>query len=241
MPLPKLDVPTYEMELLSTGETIEYRPFLVKEEKILFMALEGGDNTEMGSAMNQILTNCVTGDINIDELPLFELEHILLRIRSKSVSDQANVVYSCQEEHEGRSCENPVELNIDLKEVNLEESENHSNEIFLTENIGILMKYPKLDLMNMNIDIENQNTDDMFRIIEDCVDCVFDSENTYDMNDYSAKEKTEFFDSLTQEQFTSIRDFFDTIPKLRFRDDYTCSKCGYKGEFILEGLENFFV
>jgi len=241
MPLPKLAVPTYEMELLSTGDTIEYRPFLVKEEKILFMALEGGDNTEMGRAMKQVISNCVTDKINIDDLPLFELENILLRIRSKSVGDQADISYSCQEIIENNPCGNKVDLSVDLNKVELEESEDHSNEIFLTDNIGILMRYPKLDLMNMSINLDNQDTEDMFRIIESCIECIFDDENTYVMNDYKEEEKTEYFESLTQGQFTLIRNFFDTIPKLRFRDDYKCDKCGYTGELILEGLENFFV
>ena len=126
-------------------------------------------------------------------------------------------------------------------QVKLEESKDHSNEIFLTDNIGILMRYPKLDLMNMSINLDNQDTEDMFRIIESCIECVFDDKNTYDMNDYKEDEKTEFFESLTQGQFTKIRNFFDTIPKLRFKDRYKCDKCGYDGELILEGLENFFV
>tara|TARA_Y100000310_G_scaffold309646_1_gene353974 strand:+ start:762 stop:1484 length:723 start_codon:yes stop_codon:yes gene_type:complete len=240
MPLPKLDVPTYEMNLTS-GDTITYRPFLVKEEKILFMALEGESTNEMGRAMKQIITNCVTEDINIDDLPLFELENVLLKIRSKSVSEKAEVAYLCQETHENEVCNNRIELNVDLNDVELEINEDHTNEILLTDNVGILMRYPKLDLMDREINLDNQNTDDIFRIIEGCVECVFDEENTYTMDDYSEDERTEFFESLTQEQFTSIRGFFDTIPKLRFRDVYECDKCGKESELVLEGLENFFV
>jgi hypothetical protein len=238
MPLPKLDVPTYEMELTS-GDTITYRPFLVKEEKILFMALEGESNTEMGRAMKQVITNCVTDDLNIDELPLYELENILLKIRSKSVGEVTEVAYLCQQEHEDEICGNQVDLKINLNDVELEIIDDHTNEILLTENIGILMKYPKLDLMNRDIDMTDTN--ETFRIIESCVECVFDDENTYTMDDYSEDERTEFFESLTQAQFTKIREFFETIPKLRFRDDYVCSKCGHEGELLLEGIDNFFV
>ena len=202
MPLPKLDVPTYEMELTS-GDTITYRPFLVKEEKILFMALEGESPNEMGRAMKQIITNCVTETINIDNLPLFELENILLKIRSKSVGEKAEIAYLCQETHEDEVCNNRIELNVDLNDVELEIIENHTKEILLTDTIGILMRYPKLDLMDRNIDLTD--TDETFRIIESCVEFVFDEESTYAMDDYSEDERTEFFESLTQEQFTSIR------------------------------------
>ena len=238
MPLPKLDVTTYEMELTS-GDTITYRPFLVKEEKILFMALEGESPNEMGRAMKQIITNCVTETINIDNLPLFELENILLKIRSKSVGEKAEIAYLCQETHEDEVCNNRIELNVDLNDVELEIIENHTKEILLTDTIGILMRYPKLDLMDRNIDLTD--TDETFRIIESCVEFVFDEESTYAMDDYSEDERTEFFESLTQEQFTSIREFFDTIPRLRFRDIYECDKCGNESELVMEGLENFFV
>ena len=238
MPLPKLDVPTYEMEL-SSGDTIPYRPFLVKEEKILFMALEGEYPNEMGRAMKQIKTNCVTETINIDNLPLFELENILLKIRSKSVGEKAEIAYLCQETHEDEVCNNRIELNVDLNDVELEIIENHTKEILLTDTIGILMRYPKLDLMDRNIGLTD--TDETFRIIESCVEFVFDEESTYAMDDYSEDERTEFFESLTQEQFTSIREFFDTIPRLRFRDIYECDKCGNESELVMEGLENFFV
>ena len=136
---------------LTSGDTITYRPFLVKEEKILFMALEGESPNEMGRAMKQIITNCVTETINIDNLPLFELENILLKIRSKSVGEKAEIAYLCQETHEDEVCNNRIELNVDLNDVELEIIENHTKEILLTDTIGILMRYPKLDLIDRNI------------------------------------------------------------------------------------------
>ena len=232
MPLPKLDVPTYELDLISIDKKITYRPFLVKEEKILMVAMEGEDQKEIVRAMKQVISNCILEEINIDTLPLFELEHILLNLRSKSVGEQTTISIICQ------SCETSIPLKIDLNKVKIKQDKKHTKEIQITENIGIMMKYPKLDLMLDEELLSDSNK--IFDIIEECVEFIWDDEETYKMDDYSKEEKTDFFESLSQNQFDNIREFFDTIPKLTLDVNYTCNSCKHKSKTVLEGMANFF-
>ena len=232
MALPKLDIPTYELDLISIDKKITYRPFLVKEEKILMIAMEGEDQKELINAMKQIINNCIIEDLNIDDLPLFELEHILLNLRSKSVGEKTTVSITCQ------GCENPIPLNVDLNKVKIKQDKKHTKEINLTENIGIMMKYPKLDMMLDEELLADSNK--IFEVIEDCVEYIWDNAETYKMDDYSIEEKTEFFESLSQLQFEDIRSFFDTIPKLSLDVNYTCRSCEHQSKTTLEGMANFF-
>ena len=236
MPLPKIDVPIYDLKLHSSGKDIRYRPFLVKEEKILFMAMEGNDPVEQVLAMKQIIRNCVLDeDLNIDDLPLYELEHILLKLRSKSVNNLAEVMFNCQQEN----CNGKIPVQINLDKVYVSTNETHTKTIQLTDQIGLIMKYPGLETM-----VKIQNTEDtmenMLMMVESCVECVYDSEETYKLEDYSKEDKRDFFDSLTQTQFLEVRNFFDTIPKLQYTSETRCPDCGHEGQTVVEGMENFF-
>ena len=239
MALPKIDVPIYDLKLQSTGQEIKYRPFLVKEEKILFMAMEGEDPIEQVNAMKQIINNCVVDDIDVDELPLFELEHILLNLRGKSVDNNARILLNCQEIIDDQECNGEIPVQIDLSEIKLLIDEEHEKEIELTPNIGIIMKYPNIETMKRLQDTEDEITN-MFEMVEGCVECIYDDEDTYKLDDYNKEEKTEFFDSLTQGQFLQIRNFFDTIPRLSHDVETTCPVCNTKNTSTIEGLENFF-
>ncbi len=232
MPLPKLDVPTYELDLISLDKKITYRPFLVKEEKILMIAMEGEDQKEVVNAMKQVISNCIIDEINVESLPLFELEHILLNLRSKSVGEKTTISITCQ------NCEKPIPLSIDLNKVKVKQDKSHTKEIQITESIGIMMKYPKLDLMLDEELLADSNK--IFDIIEECVDFIWDEDETYKMEDYTKEDKTEFFESLSQMQFDNIREFFDTIPKLSLDVNYTCTSCKHKAKTVLEGMANFF-
>ncbi len=231
MSLPKLDVPIYTMNLLSDDRKLRYRPFLVKEEKILFMAMEGESSDEMTLAMKQIVNNCVQDKIDVDQLPLFDLEYILLHIRSKSVSDKSTVSIPCGE------CEEQIPIQIDLTQVKPSQKPEGKKSIMLSDTVGITLNYPKIEMTAM--ETENE-LDAMWAIVESCTEHIFDEENIYELDNYSREQKEEFFDTMTQEQFGLIREFFDTIPRLQYETDYKCPHCKHEDTLTIEGLGNFF-
>tara|TARA_Y100000310_G_scaffold301067_1_gene337200 strand:- start:265 stop:972 length:708 start_codon:yes stop_codon:yes gene_type:complete len=234
MPLPQLSVPKFELELPSTGQKLNYRPFLVKEEKILLMAMEGENEQEIMNAVSHIIDNCITEELDTQILPTFDIEYIFLKLRSKSVNEFAEVSFKCEK------CETPNKHNINLEEIEISKTETHSNMIQLDSNIGMQMRYPTTKLMQ-NINTENrEDISHVFDIVENCVEMIFDDDDSYIMDDYTKKEKEEFFNNLTQKQFEKIQEFFTTMPKLQHIINQTCTDCGHEEEITLEGLTNFF-
>ncbi len=234
MALPKLDVPIYQLTLPSNNREISYRPFLVKEEKILLMAMEGEDQLEMINGIKQIITNCVSEEINVDNLPVFDLEYIFLNLRTKSIGAESVVGLSCPD------CNTSNQMSIDLEQVTIEKSENHSNEINLTDTIGISMKYPTVNILKSIDPSGDMNVEDTMNMIQDCVGFIWNGDDTHDMADYNKDEKEEFFEGLTQGQFADIQSFFETMPKLSHNVDYNCRSCDYDDTIKVEGLQNFF-
>ena len=234
MPLPQLVVPTYELKLSSLRKKIEYRPFLVKEEKILLTALEG-DQQDMIRAMKQIMENCILTKINLDELPLFDLEYLFLKLRSKSVGETSNVAMDCQE------CKEANQLTIDLSEIELTfPKEKLDPNVMLSDTIGVVLKYPTVEILRY-IDIGDElNFDTSLDILEHCVDTIYDGEDIFDLQDYTKEERDNFFQSLTQQQFQSIQDYFDNMPRLVHKIDFKCTSCESTQSIELEGLQNFF-
>ena len=233
MALPKLDIPIYTMNLLSENREIRYRPFLVKEEKILFMAMEGEDPNEISLAMKQVVNNCVQDEIDIDDMPLFDIEYILLNIRSKSVSDKSSVLYPCG------NCEHQIPITIDLTAVEISNPPRETIDIMLTDTIGITLNYPKMD-MTKAVQETDSEIEGIWKIIESCTERVFDETEVYDMKSASEEDRRDFFDSLTQSQFRQIQDFFEALPKLQYINTYTCPECGHNGDLHIEGMANFF-
>ena len=235
MPLPKLDVPTYDLTLPSSNRQITYRPFLVKEEKILLMAMEGEEQNEMVNAMKQIIGNCIIEEINVDVLPLFDLEFIFLNLRSKSVGAESTVGISCP------NCNTTNQFEINLDEIEISKTEEHTKEIHLTDSVGLIMKYPTVDVLKgVNISEETVDVENTMIMVESCVETLWEGDATYDMSDYTKDERQEFFDNLTQSQFAEIQNFFETMPKLSHDIQYSCSSCDYDDTMTLEGLQNFF-
>ena len=234
MPLPQIVVPTYELKLSSLRKKIEYRPFLVKEEKILLTALEG-DQQDMIRAMKQIMENCILTKINLDELPLFDLEYLFLKLRSKSVGETSNVAMDCQE------CKEANQLTIDLSEIELTfPKEKLDPNVMLSDTIGVVLKYPTVEILRY-IDIGDElNFDTTLDILEHCVDTIYDGEGIFDLQDYTKEERENFFQSLTQQQFQSIQDYFDNMPRLVHKIDFKCTSCESTQSIELEGLQNFF-
>ena len=234
MPLPQLVVPTYELKLSSLRKKIEYRPFLVKEEKILLTALEG-DQQDLIRAMKQIMEKGILTKKNLDELPLFDLEYLFLKLRSKSVGETSNVAMDCQE------CKEANQLTIDLSEIELTfPKEKLDPNVMLSDTIGVVLKYPTVEILRY-IDIGDElNFDTTLDILEHCVDTIYDGEDIFDLQDYTKEERDNFFQSLTQQQFQSIQDYFDNMPRLVHKIDFKCTSCESTQSIELEGLQNFF-
>ena len=239
MALPKLNVPVYEAVLPSTEKVIKYRPFLVKEEKILLTALEADETKALSAAVKQIVNNCVQGELNVDDLPTFDIEYLFLRLRAKSVGEKVTVglrPWGCPN-NEGKLCENSTQVEINLEEVKVIKDEKHSTKIMLDDEIGVKMRYPDIKDINI-VDVDSAITG--MNIIKNCVDMVFTKNETYERDSFSEEELDEFIDSLNSEQFKKIKDFFDTMPTLRHTVKYKCGTCGEEKETILQGLNSFF-
>ena len=189
MPLPILDVPTYELTLPSTNQDLKYRPFLVREEKILLIAMEGEDESEIVNAVCKIIENCILSDtFDVDLLPLFDIEYVFLKLRSKSNGETSTLEFKCKE------CEQPNKVIVDLSKIEITKTENHTTKIKLTEDIGVIMKYPTPKSMKLMSSPEG-TVASAFEMIETCVETLYQGEEIYDMNDYTFPEKRDFFDS----------------------------------------------
>ena len=240
MALPKLNVPVYEAILPSTEKVIKYRPFLVKEEKLLLTAMEGGDETAMIPAVKQIINNCVQGKLDVDKLPTFDIEYLFLRLRAKSVGEKVTLglkPWGCPQ-NDGKLCEKSTQVEIDLEEVNVIKNDKHSNKIMLDDKIGIKLSYPDLSKLGKVDKIDTAESG--MSIIKDCIDMIFTEEETFDRGTFNDKELNEFIESLNTQQFTLIKDFFDTMPVLKHTAKYKCDTCGEKKETVIQGLNSFF-
>jgi hypothetical protein len=237
MPLPKLSVPEYELELPSTGEKVKYRPFLVREEKILFMAMESQDEKEMVSSVKNIIKSCTNIKRKVEELATFEIEYLFLKIRAKSVGESSTFMITCPDDGETQ-----VEVKVDLDEVELEMNEAHSRKIMLDDNVGVLMKYPSLDtFVKLNLAAEDTPTmDNMFELAATSMDQIFDGEEVWECKSTPKKEIMEFLESMNSEQFQKIQAFFETMPKLKKVLTVKNPKTEVESEVVLEGLAAFF-
>jgi hypothetical protein len=239
MPLPKINTPTYELELPSTGKKIKYRPFLVKEEKILIMALESEDMTQITNAIIDILTECIlTRGVKIKDLSTFDIEYLFLNIRAKSVGETVEVNVTCPDDGETQ-----VEMSIDIDSIKVQKSKEHTNIIKLDDNLSMKLKYPSLDQFIENNFEVNDNVSDVSKslnLITSCIDMVYDSEESWNASDFSKKELDEFLDQLNTKQFKLIENFFTTMPKLSHTIEVKNPNTGVESEVVLEGLASFF-
>ena len=237
MSLPKVGIPTYELNLPSTGKAIKYRPFVVKEEKVLLLALESEDEKEIKNAVKDLIKNCVQTRIKVDDLPSFDLEYIFLRIRAASVSEEVSMVVTCKDDNTTQA-----NVNINLTDVEVFKPEGHTNKIMLDDVTGLVMKYPGMDRF---IDSEFLNkdikTDEVFDFIADSVDQIFNDEEVWDSSTTSKKEMITFIEELTAKQFESIQNFYETMPRLLHKFTVINPNTGVESEYIIEGLQNFFV
>ncbi len=227
MALPTLSVPTFDVEVYSTKEKVKMRPFLVKEEKILILAAESNQRADMIRAMQQVITSCSSGKIDAEKLPFFDLQNIFIKLRAQSIGKESEFNLICGE------CGHETPTSLDLEQINLRVTPNHNNKIMLTDEIGVVMKYPTAEVL-INED------QPVFDLVVSCVDKVFTLDEIHDAADQSPEEISNFIDSLTSEQFDKIVEFFETAPKILHNIEYTCSKCQTENTVVVDGVENFF-
>ena len=238
MPLPKIATPTYELVLPSTEETIQYRPFLVKEEKLLVIALESEDNKQITTAIKAVLKNCVlTKGIKVEQLPTFDIEFLFLNIRGKSVGEQLEVNIVCPDDETTQ-----VTVDIDLDDIQVERNDEHNKQIKLDENLMMEMKYPSLDqFIKNNFDFNESNQmDQSFQLIASCIDKIYNDEEVWATADCTKKEVNEFLEQMNSGQFKQIETFFETMPKLSHTIQVTNPKTKVESDVVLEGLASFF-
>jgi hypothetical protein len=238
MPLPSLSVPTYELTLPSSGKKIKYRPFLVKEEKVLLLAMESEDVKEIETAVKQTLSNCIqTRGIKIDQLASFDLEYLFLRIRSVSAGEEIKMKVTCLDDGQTQ-----VMVDINIDDIQVFKPEGHDKKIMLNDDTGLIMKYPgfnqfvNITLLDNNLD----STEDVFNLVADCVDQVFQGEEVWDAADMKKKEIVEFLEGMTQQQFELIQTFFETMPSLKHEFKAINPNTGVESSYTLEGLQSFF-
>ena len=240
MALPKIDVPTYNIELPVSKKRIKYRPFLVKEQKNLLMAMEANDSETIHNAIRDVLNNCtMTPDFKIDETPIIDIEYYFLQLRARSVGEVVTNKYRCENEVDGKVCGNSMEVSLNLFEIKVEQDEKLSDVIQLTPTVTIRLKYPQFGVIEKTNGVDNAN-DLAFNMIIDSIDSIFDGQQYYYAKETPRKELIDFIEQLNAEQFGKIEDFFKNLPKLNKRIDCTCSKCGFQHLIEVEGLENFF-
>ena len=238
MPLPKIATPSYELELPSSGKTIKYRPFLVKEEKVLVIAMESEDTKQITNAIKAVLKSCVqTKGIKIEALPTFDIEYLFLNIRGKSVGEELEVNIICPDDGE-----TSVPVMIALEDIQVEKLDDHSPQIKLDSKLMMEMKYPSLDeFIKNNFDFKEENQmDQSFQLIASCIDKIYSDEEVWATADCTKKEVNEFLESMNSSQFKLIEKFFETMPKLQHTIEVTNPKTKVKSEVVLEGLASFF-
>ena len=236
MALPKVALPTYELEVPSNGKKIKYRPFVVKEEKLLLLALESEDDKQIEEATKNLLKGCIQTRIKLEDLAIFDLEYIFLQIRAVSVGEVVEMLLTCSDDGETQ-----VKYNLDLTQVQVSKPEGHSNKIMLSDEMGVIMKYPAFEeFVKISIMGKNGNSDDIIDIVARCIDQIFDGEDVYDSSTTSKKEFVEFVEGLTNKQFEDVQKFFEDAPVLKHEISLTNPNTGVENSVVIQGLSNFF-
>ena len=236
MALPQVVLPTYELEIPSNGKKIKYRPFVVKEEKVLLLALDTNDEKQIESAVKQLLKSCIQSRVKIEDLAIFDLEYIFLQIRAVSVGEIVEMKVTCKDDNTTQ-----VNYAMNLSEVKVTKPEGHNNKIMLSDEMGVIMKYPAWhEFITGSVMGQTPTTEGVVEIIASCVDQIFDGEEVYDSSTTSKKEFVEFIESLTNSQFEKVQSFFESTPRLKHEFSVTNPNTGEVSEFVITGLGNFF-
>ena len=236
MALPKLTTPTYELEIPSTDEKIKYRPFLVKEEKILMMAMESKSSADITQAVKDIVSECTFNKVKIDDMPMFDVEYIFLNIRSKSVGEVSKLKLLCPDDNKTYA-----DVEVNLSEVKVQVGDDHTNKIELGNGMGMIMKYPTIDSFKES-GIRDINPNNMLEVISTCILQIYEEEGkkVYDTKDQTKKEVTDWIEQLNTKQFKDVQNFFETMPKLKHEITIKNPKTKKESKIMLNGLNDFF-
>jgi hypothetical protein len=240
MPLPTIETPTYELKLHSSSKKVRYRPFLVKEEKVLIIALESKDQTQITHAVKEVLKKCIlTKGVDVDNLPTFDIEHIFLNIRAKSIGEDIKLTVTCPDDNETK-----VPVTIFVDEIKVIKPKGHTKDVVLDNKLTLRMKYPSLNqFIENNFDTDDGTeamVDKSLKVIADCIDTIFTEEDAWDANDYTSDERLDFIEQLNSSQYKKVENFFSTMPKLSHTIEVVNPNTKKKGNIILEGLADFF-
>jgi len=243
MALPKVSTPTYELTVPSTGEKVSYRPFLVKEEKTLLMAAEDQNISTITKAMRDIISTCTEGEVDLKNLAPYDIEYIFLQLRGKSIGDviTLNLKKPDSIECEESECPGSTEIKVNIDDIKIDTSTIVDSKIQLTEDIGIKLGFPQLDsVQKYTTKGGGMTPDGVFKMINDCIEYIWEGKEIYKAKDSTKKELTDFIESLNTEQFGKIRNFFESMPRLRHEITWTCTKCDKSAPLLLEGIDSFF-
>lgn len=245
MNLPKIDLPTYEFEIPSTGKILKFRPFLVKEQKILLMALETGKEIDIINAIKQIIKNCVIdNNFSVDELAPFDLEYFFINLRARSVGEKISLSFKCKNIVNDKECNNLMQFEHDILTAKVQKTPGHDKTIFFSKDVGVVMKYPSIQLAQdivINSKNKNANTiDEAFELIAQCVDYFFDKENIFYVKEMNKKDVVEYLENIPKHSFDNIEKFFETAPKIVSFIEHKCEKCSFEHRIPMEGLVSFF-
>jgi len=235
MALPRIDSPKYELKVPSSGEVVEYRPYLVKEEKILMMAMETKDQQQMIRALRDVIAGCTEGKIQADSLAMFDLEYVFLKIRGKSVGETTKVGLKCS------SCDHKNEVEINLDEVEVQGEVKKNAKVALTDSVGVVLKYPTVKGIQKQLGKQGSNDREVtMAAVASAIESIYDANDVYPTEDEKAEDVINFLDSLTSSQFKKISEYFEDMPRLRHEVNFNCASCKAKNTQTLEGLTNFF-
>ena len=237
MALPKSVTPTYDLTVPTTKEKVKYRPFIVKEEKALLIAHQSEDTVVMLNTLKNIIEACTFGKLQLDKLAMVDIEYIFLQLRAKSVGEISELMFSCKQ------CNDPkaqMKVNVDLTQLEVVFDPEHVNTIELFDDVGVKMKYPNIETINKLKNLNDSQVDSIFDVIVDCIDYVYDADNIYPSAEQSKEELIDFVNNLTQDQFTKLQKFFETMPKLEKIIEFDCPVCGFHHVKKIQGLEGFF-
>ena len=243
--LPKIDVPVYSINLISNGKEIKFRPFTVKEEKLFLMANESSDLKTIVDTTKQVLNNCIISEIDIDKLPVFDIEYLFLNIRARSVNEIINLNYKCnndiknENDEDTHKCGHTVQIDVNILDIKPKSDKKPENKIQITDKVGVVMKYPNFETLK-KYEGENE-TEIILRLTADCIDYIYDADQIYYAKDTTEEELIEFIETMQSKDLEKVKEFFDNTPKLAKDLDFKCKKCGYEEQITVEGLESFFV
>lgn len=237
MSLPLSNTPIYNLTIPSTEKNVRYRPFLVKEEKALLVAQQSEDAVVMLDTLKNIIRSCIKDEIDVDSLATFDLEYIFTQLRAKSVGEVVELIFSCDTCTDEKAT---VKIAFDLTKLKVEKDPNHNKNIPLFNDVGVIMKYPSIELINKLQAVTDSSIDQIFEVVIDCIESIYTSDEVYHASEQTKTELMEFLENLTSEQFAKIQKFFETMPKIRQDVEYNCPVCGKHHSKYLEGINSFF-